>query len=252
MRHLKEYFRIGLVVMLLILFVAGGVWSAKTWRSMNLESCTLVATTTNSGTISGGAMSGATLSGTTTNSGTISGGTMNGATLSGTTTNSGTLSGGTVSGGTLAGGTLTGTTTNSGTISGGTMSGSTLSGTTTNSGRIDTPNGTMLTSDVTVKTGSYSVQTTDKGKVFDNYGATGDIKYTLPTWALGLFYTFTLTTAQSVYIDVPAGAMILRVTNADADSVYSVTAGDSMTLVASGVSTWTPREIGTWTDGDTD
>ena len=37
-----------------------------------------------------------TLGGTTTNSGTISGGTVSGATLSGTTTNSGTLSGGTV------------------------------------------------------------------------------------------------------------------------------------------------------------
>ena len=60
------------------------------------QNVTLGGTTTNSGTISGGTVSGATLSGTTTNSGTISGGTVSGATLSGTTTNSGTISGGAV------------------------------------------------------------------------------------------------------------------------------------------------------------
>ncbi|MCF7811455.1 hypothetical protein K9N50_10760 [bacterium] len=119
-------------------------------------------------------------------------------------------------------------------------------------GNLSTENGTVLTSDVTVKTADYSLLATDKGKVFDNYGATGNIKYTLPTWALGLFYTFTVTTAQSVYIDAPVGSMILRLTDTEADSIYSATPGDSITLIASGVSTWTPREIGTWTDGNTD
>ncbi len=60
------------------------------------QNVTLGGTTTNSGTINGGTVSGATLSGTTTNSGTINGGTVSGATLSGTTTNSGTINGGAV------------------------------------------------------------------------------------------------------------------------------------------------------------
>jgi len=158
---LNSSFRVFLACVLLIFFVSGSVYAAKTWKGMNLEDCTVV-------------------------------------------------------------------------------------------GNMLTENGTVMTSDVNVKTADYSLLATDKGKVFDNYGATGDIKYTLPTWALGLFYTFTLTTAQSVYIDAPVGAMILRVTDADSHSVYSVTAGSSMTLVASGVSTWTPRELGTWVDGNTD
>ena len=45
------------------------------------QNVTLGGTTTNSGTISGGTVSGATLSGTTTNSGTISGGTVNPSTI---------------------------------------------------------------------------------------------------------------------------------------------------------------------------
>jgi len=115
-------------------------------------------------------------------------------------------------------------------------------------GGLTTENGTVVTSDVNTKTASYSLTASDTGKGFDNYGATGAITYTLPAWALGLQYTFTLSDSYSVIIDAPTGARILRLTNADADSIAADLAGESVTLTATGISTWVPREIGTWVD----
>ena len=117
-------------------------------------------------------------------------------------------------------------------------------------GTLSTPNGVAITSDVNTKTAAYSVAATDKGKVFDNYGATGSITYTLPAWALGLQYTFTVSTAQSVVINPPDTSIILRLTDAVGDSIWADAAGESVTLVATGISTWVPRELGTWTDAN--
>jgi hypothetical protein len=50
---MKNKFKISLMAILLVCFVASAGWGVKTWKSMYLENCTIRGTLTNSGVISG-------------------------------------------------------------------------------------------------------------------------------------------------------------------------------------------------------
>lgn len=115
-------------------------------------------------------------------------------------------------------------------------------------GTLSTENGAVVTSDVNIKTASYSVLSSDTGKVFDNYGA-GTITYTLPAWAKGLQYTFTVSTAADIIVEPNTADTIVRITDTAGDSAQSVVLGSSMTIIGTGIDIWMPRELGTWIDG---
>jgi hypothetical protein len=106
------------------------------------------------------------------------------------------------------------------------------------------------------KTSDYTITAAETGSVFDNYGATAtSVVLKLPEWAAGLTYTAIVTTTQSsplygITIEPTDTAHIIRLTDKAGDKIWADLAGESITLVATGVSTWTPREFGTWTDAD--
>lgn len=109
--------------------------------------------------------------------------------------------------------------------------------------------GAKITPSVTATVISTNIDASQTGQIIDNYGAATIVSFNLPAWALGLHYTFTVSTAESLAIVPQSTSRILRLTNATGCSISSVTVGDSVVLIATGVSTWVPREIGTWVDG---
>lgn len=117
-------------------------------------------------------------------------------------------------------------------------------------GVLNTANGAVFTSDIVSTTSTVTLRTNQTGKIFDNYGSTYPFRITLPAWALGLIYTVTISTSESTYIVPGSTARILRLTNTTGDSIASTTVGSSIVLVATGVSTWVPRELGSWSDTD--
>ena len=58
------------------------------------------------------------------------------------------------------------------------------------------------------KTGNYPLLVADSGTWFDNNGAPGEVDFTLPTWAAGLHYCFTVVTGQIVKVIAPATVKI--------------------------------------------
>ena len=101
------------------------------------------------------------------------------------------------------------------------------------------------------KTGNYTVLNSDSGQHFDNTGAGGEVDFTLPTYAAGLQYCFTVTAAQILKVIAPASNKIAVGTtnsatagNVTANAVYS-----TICLYATTVSNqWAAKSAtGTWT-----
>src|SRR5205823_1441255 len=54
------------------------------------------------------------------------------------------------------------------------------------------------------KTANYTIVAGDSGSYFDNSGSTGEVDFTLPAYAAGLQYCFTVTAAQILKVIAPA------------------------------------------------
>jgi len=101
------------------------------------------------------------------------------------------------------------------------------------------------------KTSNYSVLTGDSNTYFDNTGAAGEVDFTLPAYAAGLRYCFTVTAAQTLKVIAPASTKIaIGTTNSAAAG--NITAGavySTACIFATSVSNqWAAdRTTGTWT-----
>lgn len=88
------------------------------------------------------------------------------------------------------------------------------------------------------KTSNYSVQAADSNTSFDNTGATGTVVFTLPSYAAGLRYCFTVTAAQTLEVLAPASNHI-AIGTANSASAGNIQAGavySTACIVATSVS----------------
>jgi lipopolysaccharide export system protein LptA len=81
---------------------------------------------------------------------------------------------------------------------------------------------------VVAKVGDYSVQATDSGTIFTNYGAGVAVNFTLPAKATGLYYTFFCAADNSLTVTADIADKIVAFNDAAADSVAYSTAGDKL------------------------
>lgn len=105
--------------------------------------------------------------------------------------------------------------------------------------------------DVVVKASSYSAKATDSGKIFSNYGATGQVIIDLPAAEEGLTYTFVVSTNSSMKIrPASAASRIMGLTDANNNSITSSTVGNTITVIATQTSEWfVEKYYGTgWSD----
>lgn len=104
---------------------------------------------------------------------------------------------------------------------------------------------------VTAKTSNYPlVALTDCGMDFTNDGASGEVDFTLPTWASGLCFRFYVTTAQILKIIAPASntIRIAASVSSAAGNINSNTVGNVVELVAVKSNVWLAiSSLGTWT-----
>ncbi len=103
---------------------------------------------------------------------------------------------------------------------------------------------------VNAKTGNYSVTNPDSGKLFTNAGASGEVDFTLPTWASGLFYIFDVEAAQTLKV-IAAGTDTIRIAGSvsvGGGNITNATIGGMVTIAATASGKWvaTSHE-GTWT-----
>lgn len=102
------------------------------------------------------------------------------------------------------------------------------------------------------KTSNYPIVSGDSGTIFDNTGAVGEVDFTLPSYAAGLKYCFTVAAAQTLKVIAPASNKIAIGTtnsatagNVTANAVYS-----TLCLYATSVSNqWAAKSLtgGPWT-----
>jgi hypothetical protein len=135
----------------------------------------------------------------------------------------------------------------------------------TNNFRVDGNGYVYYKALIEVATTSDTVTAAESGKIFLSNISTGTLKYTLPTAASGLTYTFTsingnATSGQGViYIDpssadtlVGCVSSTITTTFAAGDSLYSPGAtGDTVTIVGASTKWYCINRIGTWVDGNT-
>jgi hypothetical protein len=101
------------------------------------------------------------------------------------------------------------------------------------------------------KTGNYSVLAGDSNTSFDNTGASGAVTFTLPSYAAGLRYCFTVTAAQTLEVLAPASNHIaIGTTNsAAAGNIQASAPYSTACVVATSVSNqWAATSTtGSWT-----
>ena len=101
------------------------------------------------------------------------------------------------------------------------------------------------------KTINYNVLVGDNGTYFDNTGAIAEVDFTLPTYAAGLHYCFTVTAAQTVKVIAPASNSIaVGTTNsAAAGNITASTVYSTACIFATKVSNqWASTSaVGNWT-----
>jgi hypothetical protein len=101
------------------------------------------------------------------------------------------------------------------------------------------------------RTTNYAVQNSDSNTEFDNTGASGEVDFTLPAYAAGLRYCFTVTAAQTLKVIAPASSQIaIGTTNsATAGNITASAVYSSACIVATSVANqWAARSTtGLWT-----
>ena len=101
------------------------------------------------------------------------------------------------------------------------------------------------------KPSSYSVQASDSNTNFDNTGATGAVTFTLPSYAAGLRYCFTVTVAQTLEVLAPASNHIAIGTSnsASAGNIQANAPYSTACIVATSVNDqWAATSTtGSWT-----
>jgi len=103
----------------------------------------------------------------------------------------------------------------------------------------------------TTKTSNYNVAVADVAQHFDNTGASGEVDFTLPAYAAGLRYCFTVTAAQTLKVIAPASNKIaIGTTNSAAAGNITASATYSTACIyATAVSNqWVAESTtGSWT-----
>lgn len=92
------------------------------------------------------------------------------------------------------------------------------------------------------KTANYTLLASDHGKMFTNEGAGGLVRFTLPTWADGLIYKFTVYEPAAVRIFDATGSNIFK-GSVSADRWESSTPGVSITVEATASPIWTVTAV---------
>jgi hypothetical protein len=107
-----------------------------------------------------------------------------------------------------------------------------------------------FTQQILTKTADYTVLASETGAVYTNSGAAGQVIFTLPTWAAGLFYMFDVETAQNLRV-VASGTDTIRIAgsvSAAGGRIDNATVGGVVTLVATLSGKWVATsQEGTWT-----
>lgn len=103
---------------------------------------------------------------------------------------------------------------------------------------------------ISAKTTNYTASANEPRAVFTNTGASGEVDFTLPTWATGLEYTFDVEVAQILKIIAP-GTDTIRIAgsvSAGGGNITASTIGNTITLVATASGKWVViSHEGTWT-----
>lgn len=88
------------------------------------------------------------------------------------------------------------------------------------------------------KTSNYQLLTADSGSYFDNTGAVAEVDFTLPAYAAGLRYCFTVTAAQILKVIAPASNKISvgTINSSAAGTVYTNTVYSDICIFATKVS----------------
>jgi hypothetical protein len=101
------------------------------------------------------------------------------------------------------------------------------------------------------KTSNYALLASDSGIHFDNTAAAGEVDFTLPTYAAGLRYCFTVTAAQTLKVIAPASNKIAvgALNSAAAGNITASAVYANACLYATSVSNQWAAEAttGTWT-----
>lgn len=120
---------------------------------------------------------------------------------------------------------------------------------------VGTPGGTsesLLSSDATnTKTSNYPILNSDSGYYFDNLGASGEVDFTLPVWAAGLQYCFTVEAVQILKVIAPASAKI-AVGTTNSTTAGNITANTLFSTICifatSNGNQWAAKSVtGSWT-----
>lgn len=110
--------------------------------------------------------------------------------------------------------------------------------------------GGSVSRNVVAKTANYGVLAGDVGTFFTNTGAVGEVDFTLPAWAQGLWFEFMITAAQILKIILPAANTLYLDTNVTsaAGNVSNNQVGSTIQVVATDASdVWmTVAATGTW------
>lgn len=91
---------------------------------------------------------------------------------------------------------------------------------------------------IIAKTANYVVLSGDVGTFFTNTGAIGEVDFTLPAWAQGLWFEFMVTAAQILKIILPAASTLYLGTNVTsaAGNISDNQVGSTVQVVATDVS----------------
>lgn len=106
--------------------------------------------------------------------------------------------------------------------------------------------------DATAVTTNTNLAANDRGELYTNQGAAGEITLTLPAAADGLNFCVYVYAAQNLNVDVQTGDQIHHLTDSAGDKIQNTgTIGDSVCLVGVDGTFWVPvHETGTWSDAN--